>query len=102
MDGQPIATPGYLTTDSEKVEIEASFASKYSLKINCCNGKRVTDGGAFSSVTLSIQGDDFRLGPGRIIAEPETAGRAGKLVFTEDVYDLESLFINRKTIKFQS
>ncbi len=102
MDGQLIETPGYLITHTEKVEIIASFASKYSLLINCCNGKRITDGSPFSSVILKIQNKDFKLGPGRILAEPQATGRTGKLVFTEDVYDLESLFLKRKTIKLQS
>ncbi len=102
MDGQFIGTPGYLTTGTEKVEIEASFASKYSLLINCCNGKRITDGSSFSSIILNIKGEDFKLGPGRIIAAPDALGRSGKLVFTEDVYDLESLFLKKKTIKLQS
>ena len=102
MNGQLIETPGYLTTGTEKVEIEASIASKYSLQINCCNGKRISHGSAFSSVVLKINGEDFKLGPGKIIEEPETSGRTGKLVFTEDIYDLESLFLKKKTIKLQS
>lgn len=102
MDGQLIETPGYLFTKTEKVEIVASFASKYSLLINCCNGKRVTDGSPFSSVVIKIKDEDFQLGPGRILVEPEALGRTGKLVFTENVYDLESLFLNKKIIKLQS
>ena len=102
MDGQLIGAPGYLTTGSEKVEIKASFASKYSLSINCCNGHRIMDGSPFSSVVLNISGDDFELGPGRIISEPIYSGRAGQLVFTEDIYDLETLFLKKKTIRLQS
>lgn len=102
MNGQVIGTQGYLTTDTGKIEIEASIASKYSLLINCCNGKRINDGSAFSNIVVKINGEDFKLGPGRIIAEPKTFGRAGKLVFTEDVYDLECLFQKKKAIKLQS
>ena len=102
MNGQLMETPGYLITKTEKVEILASFASKYSLSINCCNGKRITDGSSFSSVVLKIQDEDFQLGPGRILAEPEASGRTKKLVFTEKVYDLEALFLKKKTVKLQS
>ncbi len=102
MNGQIIGAPGYLTTGTEKVEIEASIASKYSLLINCCNGKRITDGSAFSNLVVNINGENFKFGPGRIIVEPKTFGRTGKLVFTGDIYDLESLFQKKKTIKLQS
>ena len=102
MDGQIIGNPGYLTAGTEKVEIEVSIASKYSLSINCCNGKRITDGSLFSSVVVNIEGEDFKLGPARIIAEPKTFGLSGKLVFTEDIYDLETLFQEKKAIKLQS
>ena len=102
MDGQLIETPGYLIMETEKIEILASLASRYSLIINCCNGKRITDGSAFSRVVLKIKDEDFQLGPGRILAEPEALGRTGKLVFTEKVYDLEALFLKKKIIKLQS
>ena len=51
---------------------------------------------------MNIKGEDFKLGPGRVISKSEALGRTGKLVFTEDVYDLESLFLKKKTIKLQS
>ena len=102
MNGQVGITQGYLTIDTEKIMIEASIASKFSLLVNCCNGKRITNGSAFSNMVVNINGEDFNLGPGRIIIEPGTLGRIGKLVFTEDVYDLESLFHKKQAIKLQS
>ena len=96
MDGQHMATPGYLTSGTDKVEIEASPASKYSLLINCCNGKRIGNQSSFSNVVVNIDGEHFELGPGRIMVEPDSSDRTARLVFTGDVYDLESLFSQKK------
>ena len=102
MDGQLIGIPGFLTTGTEKIEVEASFASKYSLLVKYCNGKHVEAGSSFSNIVININGKDFKLGSGRIIEEPEASGRCARLVFTEDIFDLESLFLNRKAVILQS
>ena len=56
----------------------------------------------FSKLVIRSNGDSFELGQCRILSEPNIDGYTGRLIFTNDIYDLESLMLNNKVVKLQN
>ena len=93
---------GILHTNDEKIAIIAVYASKYSLFITCSNGSTIAHGAEFHNLSLKIEEEDVDLGQCRMLPEPNIDGYAGRLIFTNTVYDLRSLFNENKLVKMQS
>jgi extracellular factor (EF) 3-hydroxypalmitic acid methyl ester biosynthesis protein len=91
-----------LFAGGEKLPIDATYASRYSLSVRYLNPATYTDGARFSKLVIHHNGEDFELGPCKIISEPSIDGYTGRLVFLEDVYDLESLFFENRLVKLQT
>ncbi len=93
---------GVLHTSDEKIAIIAAYASKYSLFITCSDGGTIAHGAEFHNFSLKIEEEDVDLGQCRMLPEPNIDGYTGRLIFTNTVYDLDSLFNKNKLVKLQS
>lgn len=92
----------YLESNNQKIPFETINASKYSLQIRFYNSYRYKDGAEFSKMVIPINGKSTELGPCKLLAEPNMDGFSGRLVFTDEQYDLEALLNQKKVIKLQS
>ena len=99
---EPITIRADLITGREKIPIDATYISRYSLLVRFLDGNSVSDGANFSKLVIQINGEIFELGPCRVISEPNIVGYAGRLIFLRDVYDLERLLFNNKIVKLQN
>lgn len=102
MSQEPITIRADLITGEEKIPIDATYISRYSLLVRFLDANSLNDGANFSKLVIQINGEIFELGPCRVISEPNIDGYAGRLVFLEDVYDLERLLFNNKIVKLQN
>lgn len=91
----------HLVRGRKKIPIDARYNSKYSLLIRSSNVNPFTDGRKFSNLVIHLNGEDFDLGPCQLISEPNIDGYDGQLIFLKDVYDLQSLFSDGRTVKLQ-
>lgn len=91
-----------LTKDSETVNVQAKYSSKYSLWIRFPNGRTFRDGTEFNKLVLNIKGVSVDLGKCQLVSEPNIEGFAGRLIFISDVYDFKSLLTDREVVKLQS
>lgn len=91
-----------LVEQNERIPIDATYASKYSLFVRFSNGKNFGDGAEFSKLIFPVDDDNAELGPCRLISEPNIDGYAGRLIFLNDVYDFNNLISNKKIVKLQS
>lgn len=83
----------------ESLPVEISRATRHSLLIRALNGARLNNGEEFSKAILQVDGDCVELGACRLISEPNIDGFNGRLIFTEDLYDLESLLLENKLVR---
>ncbi|MEE8541818.1 MAG: class I SAM-dependent methyltransferase [Desulfobacterales bacterium] len=93
---------GVLHTSDEKIAIIAAYASKYSLFITCSDGGTIAHDAEFHNLSLKIEEEDVDLGQCRMLPEPNIDGYTGRLIFTDTVYDLDSLFNKNKLVKLQT
>ncbi|UCF91786.1 MAG: class I SAM-dependent methyltransferase [Desulfobacterales bacterium] len=84
------------------IPIDVKFSSKYSLLIRSRNGNSFDPDTEFSKLVLEREGERIELGRCRILPEPNHEGYAGRLIFTRDVYDLESLLFHNKLVRLQN
>ena len=82
--------------------VDAKFSSKYSLLIRFSNGDGYDNGAEFTKLIVQMNGDRIELGRCRVLSEPNIEGYAGRLIFTNDIYDLESLLFYNKVVNLQS
>ena len=92
----------FLVHGSQKFPIQAQCASKFSLFFRYTQDQPA--GELDQSVSLLIQnnGDSVQLGPCRVLSGPNLNGDDGRLVFTDDVYDIRSLLNHRRVINLKS
>jgi extracellular factor (EF) 3-hydroxypalmitic acid methyl ester biosynthesis protein len=91
-----------LIAGKDKVPVDVTYASRYSLLVRYSDSRVYGDGARFSNLVIHVNGEECELGPCRVMSEPNIDGYAGRLVFLEDVYDLEKLFLNNRIVKLQS
>jgi extracellular factor (EF) 3-hydroxypalmitic acid methyl ester biosynthesis protein len=99
---EPFEIKASLVDENREIPIDAKYSTKYSLLIRFLNGTSYNGGTEFSKLVIRSNGDLFELGQCRILSEPNIDGYTGRLIFTDDIYDLESLLLNRKLVKLQN
>ena len=99
---EPFEIKASLVDENREIPIDAKYCSKYSLLIRFLNGTSYNGGKEFAKLIIRSNGDIFELGQCRILSEPNIDGYTGRLIFTNDIYDLENLLINRKLVKLQN
>jgi extracellular factor (EF) 3-hydroxypalmitic acid methyl ester biosynthesis protein len=102
MDQEAIKINAHLVSGERTIPIDAGYTSKYSLLIRFLNGDHFQSGTEFNKLVIEVDDENVELGPCRLIPELNIDGYAGRLIFTRDVYDLESLFFDHKVVKLQT
>lgn len=91
-----------VTASNEVIPIFGKRASKYSLWIRFSNGHKFKDGEEFAKLIVPVNGDSAKLGPCRLLSEPNIDGYAGRITFIDDFFDFDNLLSNHKIVKLQS
>jgi extracellular factor (EF) 3-hydroxypalmitic acid methyl ester biosynthesis protein len=102
MNREPPKFKAHLLQGKEKISIEAKYASKFSLLIRFLNGNNADQGSVYRKLVFQKNGQKVEIGPCQYIPEPIVNGYKGRIVFNEDVYDLNSLFFEDKLEKLQA
>ena len=84
------------------IPIDVKYSSKYSFLIRFLNSNSPKSGAEFSKMTVQMNGQRFELGRCRFLSEPNIDGYAGRLVFINDIYDIESLMFDNKIVRLQN
>lgn len=92
----------FLVHGSQKVPIHAEFASKYSLFFRYLGNHFLKDSNKLVNLLIRNNGQSVEVGPCSILPAPGPSGNAGRLVFLRDVYDIRSLFNDKKVVKLQA
>jgi len=99
---EPINIKAHLISEGERIPIDSKYASKYSLLIRFLNGKHFSHGTEFAKLLIQNKGENVELGPCRFLSETDINGYTGRLIFFNEVYDLESLLFKNKLVKLQN
>ena len=99
---EPIKFKAHLLRGKDKISIEAKYASRFSLSIRFLNGNKAEEGTVYRKLVFQKNGKQVEIGPCKYIHESNGNGYKGRVVFYEDVYDLDSLFFDSKLEKLQS
>ncbi|MGD8243260.1 MAG: hypothetical protein PVF59_10555, partial [Desulfobacterales bacterium] len=99
---QPPRFNAHLLQGQARIPIEAQYASRFSLLIRFFNGFPSDQGAEFNKIIFQQNGDKVEMGPCQYIVEPHHQNFQGRLVFKQDVYDLNSLFFKNKIDKLQT
>jgi extracellular factor (EF) 3-hydroxypalmitic acid methyl ester biosynthesis protein len=102
MNREPIIFNAHLQQGEEKIAIEAKYASQFSLSIRFLNGNKANQETAYRKLIFQRNGDEIEIGPCQFIPDTTDNGCNGRIVFCQDVYDLNSLFFDDKLEKLQA
>ena len=91
----------FLVHGTKKVPISAEVASKYSLYFRYLGNHPLNDPDEPINLLVHSNGQSVELGPCRILPDSKINGYAGRLVFLDDVYDIQCLLNENKVIKLQ-
>jgi extracellular factor (EF) 3-hydroxypalmitic acid methyl ester biosynthesis protein len=102
MNREPIIFKGHLLQGEDQIAIEAKYASRFSLSIRFLNGNKADQETVYQKLVFQKNGDQVEIGPCQFIPETSYNGSNGRIVFYQDVYDLNSLFLDDKLEKLQA
>lgn len=97
---RPDPTTAYLIGNGAEIAVEATYVSRFALKVTIPNGASVTDGIEFEDLAILLNDERVCLGPCRFV-QAETPA-IGHLLFTRDIYDYQQLFFQRRKAVLQS
>jgi len=92
----------FLVHGTKKFPIYAEYASKYSLFFRHEKNHHIVVTDKPLNLLIQNNGDSVELGPCRVLTGPDLNGYAGRLVFTKNVYDIQSLLWDKKIVDLQS
>ncbi len=92
----------FLLRGGRKIQIHAESASRFSLFFRYLEDPISIDSEEPLSLIISGNGQSFELGPCRILSNTKRNGNTGRLVFTNDVFDVECLLNKNQIKKLQS
>lgn len=102
MRQEALKIKAHLVKGKEKIPIDAKYNSKYSALIQFLDTNRFIGGTEFSRLVIQVNGERFELGPCQLISAPNIDGYDGRLIFIDDVYDLQRLFSDGRIVKLQN
>ena len=91
----------YLLKEAKKIPVIATYGSKHTLMVRFLNGHHFDDGSHFDDIQFKVNHVDFHLGPCRLTLDPSHSREDARLVFLGEVYDLETLFSQKKLISLR-
>jgi extracellular factor (EF) 3-hydroxypalmitic acid methyl ester biosynthesis protein len=92
----------FLIHGTDQIPIYAEKTSKYSLSFRYLNRWHQNESDEPVRLLVRNNGDSVELGPCRIIEDTKIKGTGGRLIFTKEVYDFESLLRRNKILKLQT
>ncbi len=93
MENIPKIFSGFLTTKSEKVEIEARYATKYSVLIVLKENINIEE---IVNLELQVENNLVPIGPCRIIMATENKGKVFHILPSTNIHNFEKLFYRSK------
>lgn len=96
-----LAIEALLENGEQRIPVTAKYASRYSLWIKFLRDFEFTCKDTFTLI-LRNNGECLEIGPCRLISDPAQDGHDGRLVFLQDVYNIDSLISRNKAVKLQS
>ncbi|TAL37021.1 MAG: class I SAM-dependent methyltransferase [Spirochaetes bacterium] len=93
---------GFLTRSEERIPVHVTFASRYTLFAHFPNGHEFTEGAEFNKLTLAHGEEDVEFGRCMLMLEANIDGHAGRLVFSDDLYNFETFFQKSLNISLQT
>jgi extracellular factor (EF) 3-hydroxypalmitic acid methyl ester biosynthesis protein len=84
------------------IPIDVKYTSKYSFLIRFLNSNSFKNEAEFSKLIIQMNGRSFELGRCQFLSEPNIDGYAGRLIFINDIYDIESLMFDNKIVRLQN
>ncbi len=92
----------HLWYGKDKIPVEAKYASRFSLSVRFLNGYETDQETTFRKLVFEKNDNQVEIGPCQFMPETDDDGYRGRLVFSRDVYDLNSLFFENKLEKLQA
>ena len=92
----------FLVRGTKKIPIHAEYASRFSLFIRHLEDPTIIDSDEPLSLIIKYNGQSVELGPCRILSNTDRNGNTDRLVFTNDVFDVECLINKNQVHKLQS
>lgn len=93
---------GELLKEKEKIAVKVNYDTKYTLLIAISSKKRYNSKINFDKLLLTIDNDCHELGPCQFIPLQDKKENTGRLIFLEDLYDLEKLIFDKKNINLKT
>ena len=87
----------HLWYGKDKIPVEAKYASRFSLSVRFLNGYETDQETTFRKLVFEKNDNQVEIGPCQFMPETDDDGYRGRLVFSRDVYDLNSLFFGLPT-----
>lgn len=97
---RPDPTTAYLVNDGREITVQATYVSRFSLKVTFPNGALVANGIEFENLAILLNDERVGLGPCRFVQADTPA--TGHLLFTREIYDYQQLFFQRTKAVLQS
>jgi len=91
----------FLVRGASKVPIHAEFASKYSLLFRYLKKGPLLDSDQPVNLLIKKNGQSIEVGPCRILPHHELKENSGRLVFINEIYDVECLLGSHRVISLQ-
>jgi extracellular factor (EF) 3-hydroxypalmitic acid methyl ester biosynthesis protein len=92
----------HLWYGKDKIPVEAKYASQFSLSVRFLNGYETDQETTFRKLVFVKNDNQVEIGPCQYMPETDDDGYRGRIVFSRDVYDLNSLFFENKLEKLQA
>lgn len=102
MDTKAIEIDGSLFQEDNQKEVVVKYASKYSLMVRFKDSVPINNGAEFTKLSLQVNGELIDLGPCRLISETNINQYSNRLIFSRDVYNMDTFFLNSNLEKLQA
>ena len=99
---EPNKIMAHLWYGEDKIPVEVKYASQFSLSIRFLNGYETDQETFFRKLVFEKNDRQVEMGPCQFMPETDDDGYGGRIVFSRDVYDLNSLFFENKLEKLQA
>ena len=99
---EPTTISAHLWYGEDKIPVEVKYASQFSLSVRFLNGYETDQETTYRQLVFEKDDNPVEIGPCQFMPASHDNGYNGRIVFCEDVYDLNSLFFEDKLEKLQS
>ncbi|UCH10496.1 MAG: hypothetical protein JSU61_00960 [Fidelibacterota bacterium] len=83
--------PAVLVKAKRKIPAEVKYSTRFSVRVKFLDGTLYANNTQFDNLTVTLHNKGVKLGPCRFTTEANIEGFAGRLVFTDQVFDYNEL-----------